>query len=94
MDGSKENMSIVATITTLAASLNVPVMAEGVETQAIHALLCGIGCTNGQGWYLGRPMTARQARRLLGERGLLAKGAQLAMANALVSTRQDQRRAI
>jgi diguanylate cyclase (GGDEF)-like protein len=94
MDGSKENMSIVATITTLASSLNVPVMAEGVETEAIHALLCGIGCTNGQGWYLGRPMTARQARHLLGERGLLAKGAQLAMANALVSTRQDQRRAI
>ena len=49
--------SIVQTILNLAQTLNLRVVAEGVETQAQLAQLQALGCHCHQGYYLARPMT-------------------------------------
>jgi diguanylate cyclase (GGDEF)-like protein len=66
-----ESLAIVTAITKMGESLGVPVTAEGVETEAAAEQLREIGCDKAQGWHLGRPVPAADARRLLQERGLL-----------------------
>jgi diguanylate cyclase (GGDEF)-like protein len=66
-----ESLAIVTAITKMGESLGVPVTAEGVETEAAAEQLREIGCDKAQGWHLGRPVSAADARRLLQERGLL-----------------------
>lgn len=48
----------------LCASLQVPCVAEHVETEGQLALLRELGCRDGQGYVLGAPMSADEARRL------------------------------
>src|ERR1700733_8570642 len=50
--------TIVRTIIDLAHQLGVKVVAEGVESAAISSELRALGCDSGQGFYLGRPMSA------------------------------------
>jgi diguanylate cyclase (GGDEF)-like protein/PAS domain S-box-containing protein len=50
--------SIVDAIIALGASLNIQIVAEGVETRAHQDGLLRRGCRYGQGYYLGRPMPA------------------------------------
>jgi diguanylate cyclase (GGDEF)-like protein len=50
--------TIVATTIDLAHQLGVKVVAEGVESAAISSELRALGCDVGQGFYLGRPMSA------------------------------------
>jgi diguanylate cyclase (GGDEF)-like protein len=50
--------TIVATTIDLAHQLGVKVVAEGVESAAISSELRALGCDIGQGFYLGRPMSA------------------------------------
>ena len=47
--------SIVRAIVTLGDSLNLQVIAEGVETETQHQALLGLGCTHFQGYLFGRP---------------------------------------
>lgn len=47
--------AIVRTIITLAHSLNLDVIAEGVETEAQRAMLESLGCTSWQGYFFGKP---------------------------------------
>src|SRR5688572_871588 len=63
-----ESIAIVRAVTTLASALNVPVCVEGIETEAAHAAVLGLGCAVGQGWYFGKPMTGEQATELLAHR--------------------------
>jgi predicted signal transduction protein with EAL and GGDEF domain len=49
----------------MAKSLNLTVVAEGVETQAQMELLLSLGCTTAQGFLLGRPLPARQMAEVL-----------------------------
>ena len=53
--------AIVRAVTTMAQALDVPVVAEGIEDAEAHAVLLQMGCTSGQGWYFGKPMTGEQA---------------------------------
>ncbi len=64
------NASEVATaIVALARALDLPVTAEGVETEAQAELLRTAGCTHLQGWLFGKPMgAATLTRRLRSER--------------------------
>lgn len=55
-DGVKQR-SLVETMTKLSHDLGFQVVAEGIETQEIADLLLEIGCDEGQGYLLGRPMT-------------------------------------
>lgn len=60
------NASEVATaIVALARALNLPVTAEGVETEAQADLLQTAGCTHFQGWLFGKPMAAATLTRRL-----------------------------
>ena len=64
-----ESVAIVRAVSTLASALNVPVCVEGIESEAAHAVVLGLGCAVGQGWYFGKPMPGEQAAELLAQRG-------------------------
>jgi len=48
--------ALVNAIIAMGHSLNIPVVAEGIETAEQLALLRGNGCDLGQGFHIGRPM--------------------------------------
>ncbi len=66
-----ESAAIVKAITGLGESLGMPITAEGIEDKAIENELRNLGCSKGQGWHYGRPLSTEQARKVLGERNLL-----------------------
>jgi diguanylate cyclase (GGDEF)-like protein len=53
-----KNMAILAAIVSLAHSLDMTIVAEGIETQNQAEVLTALGCEYGQGYYFGRPMPA------------------------------------
>ena len=63
-EGSK-NSEIVRAIVSLGASLGKTVVAEGIETHSQFALLRDLGCENGQGYHLARPLPAADIEQLL-----------------------------
>ncbi|OYY72303.1 bifunctional diguanylate cyclase/phosphodiesterase [Sphingomonas sp. 28-63-12] len=66
-----ESAAIVNAIVRLGESLNLPITAEGIEDAAIEERLRAMGCSKGQGYLYGRPLTSANARRLLAEKRLL-----------------------
>ncbi|HYQ38987.1 MAG TPA: EAL domain-containing protein, partial [Pseudomonas sp.] len=56
---------IVATVIAMGQSLDLQVVAEGVETARQLQQLCALGCDAVQGYLCGRPMPARQAEERL-----------------------------
>jgi diguanylate cyclase (GGDEF)-like protein/PAS domain S-box-containing protein len=68
--------AIIRAIVTLGHSLDLSVLAEGVETPAQLARLRSEGCDEGQGYHIGRPMPAAEfKKRLLGRDGGALKSA-------------------
>jgi diguanylate cyclase (GGDEF)-like protein/PAS domain S-box-containing protein len=65
MIGDQTAMTLVKTIISLAHSLHLEVVAEGVETQAQAAVLRTLGCDQMQGYLFSRPLTSAQMKRLL-----------------------------
>jgi diguanylate cyclase (GGDEF)-like protein/PAS domain S-box-containing protein len=63
--GSKD-AEIVRAIVSLGAALGKSVVAEGIESVSQLAQLRELGCENGQGFQLSRPLTPEQAGLLLG----------------------------
>jgi diguanylate cyclase (GGDEF)-like protein/PAS domain S-box-containing protein len=63
-----EDATIAAAIISLAHSLNMNVVAEGVETEAQIAFLRRHACDEMQGFYFARPLPASDATRALAER--------------------------
>ena len=55
MNGPRE-ASIVRTIITLGRSLNMSVIAEGVETEEQRGYLAGLGCHSFQGFLISCPL--------------------------------------
>ncbi|MGM3275401.1 putative bifunctional diguanylate cyclase/phosphodiesterase [Ralstonia sp. 24A2] len=53
-----EDAAIVSAIVALGQTLNLRIVAEGVETAEQQAFLTRLGCDSLQGYLLGRPMTA------------------------------------
>ncbi|MEZ1648150.1 EAL domain-containing protein, partial [Enterobacter hormaechei] len=66
---------IVSAIVALAKTLNLKVVAEGVETEAQQAFLTELGCNTLQGYLLGKPVSA-QAIEALCARGEMLPGAE------------------
>ena len=55
IEHSTESQAIVRAVLSLGASLNIPILAEGVENEAQHAFLKSEGCLQGQGYFYGKP---------------------------------------
>ncbi|WP_245546792.1 putative bifunctional diguanylate cyclase/phosphodiesterase [Hydrogenovibrio halophilus] len=58
IDQNPESRSIVAAIITMGHSLGLRVLAEGIETQTQLDWLRDLGCDEGQGFFLSRPVAA------------------------------------
>ncbi len=65
LESSTEDRAIVAAIMALSNSLQLSVVAEGVETEAQYALLNGHGCQYAQGYLFAQPRPADEARHHL-----------------------------
>jgi diguanylate cyclase len=55
VEADKNAMNILETIVELGRKLNIPITAEGVETQEQAAMLSGLHCDLVQGYLFGRP---------------------------------------
>jgi EAL domain-containing protein (putative c-di-GMP-specific phosphodiesterase class I) len=64
---STENAEIVRTIITLARSLEMDVVAEGVETTEQLEQLRLLGCDYGQGYLFARPLDQAEASKLVAQ---------------------------
>jgi len=69
---SEQTAAIVGTIANLGHKLNVPITAEGVESEQIRSALAEFGCSEAQGWLFGRAVSGESVRTFL---GLKQKGA-------------------
>lgn len=58
LNGAGREEAILAALATLATSLDLDIIAEGVETEAQAQAILKAGITYGQGYHLGRPATA------------------------------------
>jgi diguanylate cyclase (GGDEF)-like protein/PAS domain S-box-containing protein len=67
MTQSRINAAIVETIIGLAQSLKMQVVAEGIETVEQCEQLRNWGCEFGQGYFLARPLEAKNASVLIGQ---------------------------
>ena len=65
MDSDESNIAIVRSTIDLAHNLGLNVVAEGIETAAIYALLNNYGCDMAQGFYLSHPLPVEEIEPLL-----------------------------
>ena len=69
-----ESAAIVKSIASLATSLNVPITAEGIESDEMRGYLDEIGAMDGQGWLYGRATSKEELMKLLPQIALVAGG--------------------
>jgi EAL domain-containing protein (putative c-di-GMP-specific phosphodiesterase class I) len=55
---------IVESVLKLGATLDIRVVAEGIETEAERAIMQALGCSVGQGYLFAAPMDEAQFERL------------------------------
>lgn len=67
MADGDDAFAIVSTIIKLAQTLQMRVIAEGVETHAQASVLARLGCNEAQGYLFGKPMAAGEIGPLLGK---------------------------
>jgi len=58
--GTQSGLTIVEAVMKMARSLNLTVIAEGVETEGQYRTLCDIGCDLFQGYLFSKPLVANQ----------------------------------
>jgi Amt family ammonium transporter len=66
LDGTSESAAMASTIVTLAQSIGVEVIAEGIEHAHQAEELVKLGCTSGQGYLYSKPISVAEAYALLG----------------------------
>jgi diguanylate cyclase (GGDEF)-like protein len=62
---SDQTAAIVNTIAGLGHNLDLPITAEGVESEQIRSALAGFGCSEAQGWLFGRAISGDAVRAFL-----------------------------
>jgi diguanylate cyclase (GGDEF)-like protein len=60
MESDADDAKIVRSTIDLGHNLGLKVVAEGIENEAVWQLLAEMGCDQGQGYFIGRPMPADQ----------------------------------
>lgn len=70
----EKDRRLVRTIIDLAKRLELRVVAEGIETQAICELVAQWGCDEGQGYYIARPMAPELLLGWTAQNALTAQG--------------------
>ena len=68
LDEKGKNQAIVRTILMLGKSLNMDVIAEGIETEMQLEQLRKLGCWHGQGYFFSKPVSAKAAENLLSQK--------------------------
>ena len=68
MDRSTEKLAIVRAIASLAHSLKLSIIVEGIETTTQLAILKDLNCHHGQGYYFAKPLSAESIITLLTNR--------------------------
>jgi diguanylate cyclase (GGDEF)-like protein/PAS domain S-box-containing protein len=66
LEQNHHSRSIVRAVIGLGRSLDLPILAEGVETEAQHAFLVQEGCDEVQGYLTGRPLPITEYAKLVG----------------------------
>jgi EAL domain-containing protein (putative c-di-GMP-specific phosphodiesterase class I) len=74
---NNSSIEIVRATISLAHSLNVMVVAEGIETEQQYELLKSYGCDFGQGYYIARPLSSEDAARFMGYEPTIHSNVQL-----------------
>jgi EAL domain-containing protein (putative c-di-GMP-specific phosphodiesterase class I) len=69
MSDDAQDMTIITTIISLAHSLELHVVAEGVETQEQARLLRLMRCNQVQGYYFSKPKPADEVKLLFTDNG-------------------------
>lgn len=64
LNGAGDDATIVSAIVALAKTLNLKVVAEGVETPEQQTFLTELGCNTLQGYLLGKPVSAQTIKAL------------------------------
>lgn len=65
MNNSSADRAIVQTIVSLAKTLDLSITCEGIETRAQMSELRSLGCDQGQGYLIARPMAVEQMESFL-----------------------------
>ena len=68
---NEEDVAIVNAIIALANSLNLDIVAEGVESAQQKKFLISSGCINMQGYYFSHPVAAEELRNILLDKSTL-----------------------
>ncbi|MBU3114731.1 EAL domain-containing protein [Clostridium lacusfryxellense] len=63
LNNNSKNIIIIKSIIAVANSLNIKIIAEGIETKTESATLKELGCEYIQGYLIGKPMTASNFQR-------------------------------
>ncbi len=69
MSRSEDDAAIVRAIVMLAKTLGLQITSEGIETPGQLALLCDLGCDQGQGYHFARPLPPADFAALLARNG-------------------------
>jgi diguanylate cyclase (GGDEF)-like protein/PAS domain S-box-containing protein len=65
MNVDRNDAAIVRAIISMAQSLHLGTVAEGIETHEHASQLLALGCTTGQGYFFSKPMPAHETHELL-----------------------------
>ena len=65
-----EHAPIIQAVVNIAAALGMETTAEGIETKDQHEFLTALGCNEGQGYYLGKPMPIESHADIISERAI------------------------
>jgi diguanylate cyclase (GGDEF)-like protein/PAS domain S-box-containing protein len=72
LESNRHSIAIVRAVIGLCRSLNIPVLAEGVENKAQHAFLAQEGCNEVQGYLTGRPLAIENYASVIGRKKIAA----------------------
>ena len=70
LESNYHSRAIVRAVIGLGQSLNLPILAEGVETEVQHAYLVQEGCDEAQGYLMGRPLPIADYGELVGRQAI------------------------